>query len=108
MLRSIFLCAIALMVTTTLAQTPTPRVGDSCPSGTYKSGDYCKPYKSSSADGQTIIEKSGSKCPSGFYKSGDYCKQHPSDSDKEAIPRAGKDCPSGWYRSGQYCVKPGG
>ena len=94
--------------TTTLAQTPIPRVGDSCPSGTYKSGDYCKPFKSSSADGQTIIEKSGKQCPTGYYSSGNYCKQYSSESEKEAIPRERQNCPSGWYKSGQYCVKSGG
>jgi hypothetical protein len=26
---------------TATAQTPIPRVGESCPSGTYRSGDYC-------------------------------------------------------------------
>jgi hypothetical protein len=44
------LCFILLSVFTATAQTPIPRVGDSCPTGTYKSGDYCKPFKSS--DGQ--------------------------------------------------------
>jgi len=106
--RYLLSLALLLAVITTLAQTPIPRVGDSCPTGTYKSGDYCKPFKSSSADGQTIIEKSVSKCPSGFYKSGDYCKQYPSESGKEAIPGEGKDCPGGWYKSGQYCLKAGG
>jgi hypothetical protein len=98
-------CFILLMATVTAtAQTPIPRVGDSCLSGTYKSGDYCKPFKSS--EDQTIIEKSGSKCPTGFYSSGNYCKQYPSQSDKDAIPREkGKDCPSGWYKSSGYCVR---
>lgn len=98
-----------LLAATTLAQTPIPRVGDSCPTATYHSGDYCNPYPSSSKSEQTIIEKSGSKCPSGFYSSGNYCKQHPSQTDKEAIPRdKGCDCPEGWYKSGKYCVKHGG
>ncbi len=87
------------------AQTPIPRSGDSCPTGTYKSGDYCKPFKSSAAAVQTIIEKFGSKCPTGYYSSGNYCKPYPSNTDKEATPREGKDCPSGWYKSGQYCVR---
>ena len=60
-------CFIILIATTTaLAQTPIPRVGDSCPTGTYTSGDYCKPIKSSSGDTQTIITKTGSKCPTGY------------------------------------------
>jgi hypothetical protein len=43
----IILC-IALFIATTAAtaQTPIPRQGDSCPTGTYRSGDYCKPFKS--------------------------------------------------------------
>ena len=106
--RSIFFGAFARMTITAFAQNPIPRVDDSRPSGTYKSGDYCKPFKSSSADGQTIIEKSGKQCPGGYYSSGDYCKQYPANADQEAIPREGKECPSGWYKSGQYCVKQGG
>ena len=63
MIRCLLAPTLVLAATTALAQTPIPRVGDSCPTGTYKSGDYCKPFKSSSADGQTIIEKSGKQCP---------------------------------------------
>ena len=33
---------ILLVATTATAQTPIPRVGESCPTGTYKSGDYCR------------------------------------------------------------------
>jgi hypothetical protein len=90
--------------TTSTAQTPIPRQGDSCPTGTYKSGDYCKPFKSS--EDQVIIQKSGSKCPTGFYKSGgEYCKRM-SSSDREAIPREnGGKCPTGWRKPGGYCVK---
>jgi hypothetical protein len=98
-------CLIFLVATTatTLAQNPIPRQGNSCPTGTYKSGDYCKPFKSNSD--QVIIEKSGSKCPTGFYKSGNYCKRM-SSSDEEALPReSGKKCPTGWYKSGGYCVR---
>jgi hypothetical protein len=84
MLR-IFLCtALFIAATSALAQNPIPRQGNSCPTGTYKSGDYCKPYKSNSD--QVIIQKSGSKCPTGFYKSGNYCKRM-SSSDREALPR---------------------
>jgi len=92
--------------TTTLAQTPIPRVGDSCPTQTYRSGDYCIPYKSSSTDSQqTIIQRQGKDCPLGYFRSGDYCKQL-SGSDREAIPREkGDSCPRGWWRSGEYCVK---
>jgi hypothetical protein len=97
-------CLIVLVATTTAsAQTPITRVGNSCPTGTYKSGDYCKPFKSNSD--QVIIEKSGSKCPTGFYKSGNYCKRM-SSSDREALPREeGAKCPTGWRKLAGYCVK---
>jgi hypothetical protein len=93
-----------LSAVSAMAQNPIPRQGDSCPTGTYKSGDYCKPFKSS--DGEVIIQKSGNDCPTGFYSSGgDYCK-HISSSDREALPREnGGKCPTGWYKSGQYCLK---
>jgi hypothetical protein len=97
-------CLIVLVATTTAtAQNPIPRVGNYCPTGTYKSGDYCKPFKSNSD--QVIIEKSGNKCPTGFYKSGNYCKRM-SSSDREALPREdGGKCPTGWRKSGGYCVE---
>jgi hypothetical protein len=39
-------CLIFLVATTTaLAQNPIPRQGKSCPTGTYKSGDYCITFK---------------------------------------------------------------
>jgi hypothetical protein len=85
-----------------LAQSPIPRQGDSCPTGTYKSGDYCKPIKSNSD--QVIIQKSGNDCPTGFYSSGSYCKRINS-SDREALPGDSvKNCPTGWRKSGDYCV----
>jgi hypothetical protein len=85
------------------AQNPIPCVGEKCPTGTYKSGDYCKPFKSS--EGEVIIQKSGKKCPTGFYARGSYCKRI-SSSGREALPReSGGKCPTGWYKSGQYCVK---
>jgi hypothetical protein len=89
--------------TTASAQTPIPRQGNSCPTGTYKSGDYCKPIKSS--EDKVIIQKSGNKCPTGFYSSGNYCKRI-SSSDREALPREnGGKCPTGWRKSGGYCVE---
>jgi hypothetical protein len=101
--RITFYIGLLLVTTTALAQNPIPRQGDSCPTGTYKSGDYCKRFKSSKE--QVIIEKSGSKCPTGFYKSGNYRKRM-SSSDKEALPREnGAECPTGWRKSGSYCVK---
>jgi len=103
-----FFLGLALQLTMAVsatAQTPTPRVDDSCPTGTYKSGDYCKPFKS--AEDEVIIEKSGKDCPGGFYKSGNYCKRM-ANSTREALPReSGKDCPTGWRKSGGYCVKQG-
>jgi hypothetical protein len=97
-------CFIFLVATTATAQNPIPRQGDDCPTGTYKSGDYCKPIKSS--DDKVIIQKSGKDCPTGFYKSGgDYCRRI-SSSDREALPREkGGKCPTGWYKVGSYCVK---
>jgi hypothetical protein len=103
--KSVIIILISIHAFTSLsyAQTPIPRQGNSCPTGTYKSGDYCKPFKSNSD--QVIIEKSGSKCPTGFYKSGNYCKRM-SSSDREAIPRdKGSKCPTGWRKSAGYCVK---
>jgi hypothetical protein len=101
--RLILCIALLLATTTALAQNPIPRQGNSCPTGTYKSGDYCKPFKSS--EDQVIIQKSSSDCPRGFYASGSYCKRLTS-SDREALPREdGGKCPTGWYKSGQYCVR---
>jgi hypothetical protein len=71
--RFMLITLLMVATTTTLAQNPIPRQGEYCPTGTYKSGDYCKPFKSNSD--QVIIEKSGSKCPTGFYKSGNYYKR---------------------------------
>ena len=101
--RFMLITLLMVATTTTLAQNPIPRQGEYCPTGTYKSGDYCKPFKSNSD--QVIIEKSGSKCPTGFYKSGNYCKRM-SSSDREAIPRdKGSKCPTGWRKSAGYCVE---
>jgi len=87
------LVALIANITAT-AQTPIPRQGDSCPTGTYKSGDYCKPIKSNSD--QLIIQKNGSDCPTGFYSAGNYCKRI-SSSDRQAIPREDDSkCPTGW------------
>ena len=72
-----------IFYTVSLAQTPIPRQGDSCPTGTYKSGDYCKPFKSS--ENQVIIQKRGSDCPTGFYKSGKYCTPFKSSGDQVII-----------------------
>ena len=66
--RIILCIALLIAATAVTAQNPIPRQGNSCPTGTYKSGDYCKPFKS--AEDQTIFTKSGSKCPTGYYSSG--------------------------------------
>ena len=89
-----------------LSQNPVPRVDGNCPTGTYRSGDYCKQMHSSINRGENIIVKSGKKCPIGFYSSGDsYCKQF-SSSKKEVIPREkGATCPIGWSKSSGYCTK---
>ena len=77
-------CLVCLVATAiTAAQTPISRQGDSCPTGTYKSGDYCKPFKSS--ENQVIIQKRGSDCPTGFYKSGKYCTPFKSSGDQVII-----------------------
>ena len=65
MLRTLIVILVTIYSMANLAQSPIPRQGDSCPTGTYKSGDYCKPIKSDSD--QVIIQKSGSDCPTGFY-----------------------------------------
>ncbi len=73
MLKILFCTTLLLATISATAHTLIPRQGNSCPTGTYKSGDYCKPFKSS--EDKVIIQKSGSKCPTDFYKSGgDYCK----------------------------------
>jgi hypothetical protein len=67
-------CLIFLVATTILAQTPIPRQGNSCPTGTYKSGDYCK--ASGGSDKQVITREPGAKCPTGWYKSDGYCTKY--------------------------------
>jgi hypothetical protein len=107
MFKIIFTMTLLLVTTTALAQIPIPRQGDSCPSGTYKSGDYCKPFKSTTDRGDTIINKSGDRCPTGFYKSGNYCKAS-GGGDKQVLTREpGAKCPTGWYKSDGYYTKYG-
>jgi hypothetical protein len=59
--RILFCTTLLLVVTTTSAQNPIPRQGNSCPTGTYKSGDYCKPFKSS--EDKVIIQKKRQQVP---------------------------------------------
>lgn len=68
------------------AQKPISRIENSCPTGTYSSGNYCKLFKSSSGNEQTIIEKFGSDCLTGCNPPRDYCKQYSSESAREATP----------------------
>jgi len=83
------------------SRTAMPRVGKSCPSGYYKSGEYCV---QGSDRARTAIERAGKSCPSGYYRSGEYCMAG-SERAKPAITRQGSSCPSGYYRSGEYCVQ---
>jgi hypothetical protein len=55
------------------SRTAMPRVGKSCPSGDYRSGQYCM---AGSESAKPAITRQGSSCPSGYYRSGDYCVQN--------------------------------
>ena len=94
----IFLTLMLLSVAA-IAQTPIPIQGDSCPTGTFKSKEYCIPKAKSAESDENIIPKQGKHCPTGFYSSGSYCKKF-SGSGKEAIPmEISRICPNGWYKS---------
>ena len=81
--------------------TAMPRVGKSCPSGYFKSGEYCV----QGSDGaKPAIERAGRSCPTGYYRSGEYCMAG-SERAKPANPRQGSSCPRGYYRSGEYCMQ---
>jgi hypothetical protein len=56
MFRYIAILILITLPLTILAQTPIPRQGNSCPTGTYLSGDYCKPFKSSADQDEQVIE----------------------------------------------------
>ncbi len=45
-MKSKVLCTLLLTATTALAQSPISHPGDSSPTGTYRSDDYCKPFHS--------------------------------------------------------------
>ena len=64
-------CFILLIAVTATAQNPLPRQGNSCPTGTYKSRDYCK--RISSSDREALPGEKGVSCPTGWQKSGGYC-----------------------------------
>jgi hypothetical protein len=55
---SCLIILVATTATTALAQNPIPRQGKSCPTGTYKSGDYCKPCPGRM--GQSVLLAGGS------------------------------------------------
>ena len=99
---------VALVLTCTLTGTVSaesgtamPRVGSSCPSGYFKSGEYCV---QGSDRAKPAIERAGKSCPSGYYRSGEYCMAG-SERAKPAITRQGASCPRGSYRSGEYCMQ---
>jgi hypothetical protein len=99
----IYLFALFLFLSfSATAQTPIPRVGNSCPAGSYTSGDFCKPMEH--APEHQAIVKHGSDCPTGYRSSGSsYCKRL-SNSDSDVVHRPPKTpCPRGTYRSGEYC-----
>jgi hypothetical protein len=65
------LCFILLITTAATAQNPIPRQGDDCPSGTYKSGDYCCLMRGKFGVG--LLRSLGS----GWNKQGLLCSQFP-------------------------------
>jgi hypothetical protein len=77
------------------------RQGSSCPTGYYKSGEYCV---QGSDRASPAIERAGKSCPSGYYRSGDYYMTG-SERAKPAITRQGSSCPTGHYKSSEYCVQ---
>ncbi len=79
-----------------------PRSGSYCPTGYYKSSDYCIKSRDTA---HTAIQRNGNYCPSGYYKSGDYCVASSTESKKTAIKREGNSCPNGYYKSGDYCMQ---
>jgi hypothetical protein len=53
------------------AQNLIPHVGNSCPTGLYSSGNYCKRINSS--DREALPRASGKDCSIGWRMSGKYC-----------------------------------
>jgi hypothetical protein len=100
----ILLLLLLLAPISVLASDVIPKVGSSCPTGMYASGDYCKAFKSTSEKGGKIVANpSGGKCPTGWYRSGDYCKAYSSSAEEDVIEKVGDDCPRGMYTSGGFC-----
>jgi hypothetical protein len=104
--------ALSLLVFLVLIPTATsvaaddviPKVGDRCPTGYCRSGDYCKAFSSSDdAESRVIGNPAGGKCPVGWYRSGDYCKAYGKRADEAVVEKVGDKCPSGMYKSGGFC-----
>ena len=98
-----FALLAALLSTSTFADTQTaiPLAGRTCPTGYYKSGNYCVARNEHS---KAAMQAVGVSCPSGYYKSGQYCVAR-KENTPAAIERQGVTCPTGYYKSGAYCVK---
>lgn len=91
---------------TAVAQVPIERVGD-CPTGYFRSGDYCKPFSSTIERKEAAIVRQGKKCPLGWYRAGNYCKSFKgSGAEPEVIEKIGDECPNGFYKHGDsYCKR---
>ena len=101
--------------TTATVQTPIPRVGDNCPTQTYRVQIHqirirrrpkSRPSKTAKSGhvGNAETDETGF---GGFVTMplGTFCKRF-SCSEKEALAREhGSKCPAGWHKSGSYCVK---
>jgi hypothetical protein len=48
--------------------------GDRCPTGFYRSGNYCN--SSGGSDKHVITREPGEKCPTGWYKANGYCMKY--------------------------------
>ena len=72
-MKTFILCLGAVLVgNAVLAQSvPVPKIGRSCPSGTYSSGGSCVP----TANNQVYLNPSRSSCPQNWVRSGNgnYC-----------------------------------
>lgn len=100
LLKTPVFISLLILSSAAIAQNPVPRVGNVCPGGTYRSGDYCIPKS-----GEVVVQKSGNICPSGFKISGNYCVRR-SNSDRNAVVKhSEKSCPRGWRKDGEYCVQ---
>ncbi len=103
--EALVVLALAVAASPVIANDVIPRVGDDCPTGTYRSGDYCKSFSSTSERGKRIVgNPSGGRCPTGWYRSGDYCKAYGERAARETVvEKVGDRCPTGMYQSGGFC-----